>query len=328
MKNKSLSLLTAIYCVVTNISAQEPRAFINALESEKTIWSYIPLLSESKQWNVLYENASLQKTTHVFRMNGDTIVENRKYTILSYSVDEQVNNWSQLGYLYEDTKEKKVYYRPAWGDKDGLLYDFSVETGDTVYTIGNSWYGQDKPNGDYWMTDSIINIVKKVDSIKLSNEYYKRITVVSKPLMPESENFTLENEWIEGIGNLKGVFSFNVMLSGTPNQTLLAYYQNDELIYQSPEHDSDFIWITVGNEHVEDNQSVSVLLHGKDLHVIKRLDEQPYLITLYSIHGMSLLQQKGNSSSTIVRLPNHLSGIYIVNISSGIRSVSKKIIIK
>ena len=287
---------------------------------------YIPLLSETKQWNVLYETAASQKTTHVFKMKGDTAIEGRNYSVLWYSVDEHVEDWRKLGFLHENTEERKVYYRPVWGDNDGLLYDFSVVEGDTVYTIGHSWYGPDKPVQEPWTVDSTINIVKKMDSIKLNDKYYKRITVESKPLTPDSEGFIFENEWIEGMGNFKGVFSYNVLLSGTPNQMLLAYYQNEELIYQSPEHDSDFIWNTVNNDYIE-NHKISVFLNGRNLH-ISGLSGQPCLVSLYSINGTSLLQKTVGSSSLIIPLSDISSGIYIVNLNSGKKNISKKIVIK
>jgi|GEM_PF-2322760 len=288
---------------------------------------YTPLLDETKQWNVLYENASKQKLTHVFKLNGDTVIEKRSYSVLWVSVDEKVEDWRRLGYIHENIEERKIYYRPSWGDRDGLLYDFSAEENDTVYTVGNSWLDLNKPNGDYWMTDSIVNVVKSVDLVKLNDKYQKRVIVESKLPMTESEDDAFENKWIEGIGNLKGLFSFNIMLPGTPNQTLLAFYQNDELIYHSREHNQEFIWETVGNELIDNNPGFSISLSGKQLFIKNELNEQPYVVTLYSVNGMLILQKKENAPSTIIQLPDSLYGIFIVNISSGNRSTTMKVLI-
>ena len=280
--------------------------------------------TQSKQWNVLYENAGQQKYTHVFKFESDTVIAGKEYSVLWMSVDEKVENWRRLGFVHENLEEKKIFYRPSWGDRDGLMYDFSAEENDTVYTIGNSWFELTKPNSDYWMTDSIENVVMSVDLVKLNDHYHKRIKVESKPLMPEMEAF--ENDWIEGIGNFKGLFSYNISFSGTPNQTLLAFYLYGELIYQSPEYDSDFIWNGVNNDHF-DNQKITILLNGRNLQ-ITGLSEQSYLVTIYSISGTPLLQQKGDSSLTIIPLSKLSSGVYIVNINSNKTSISRKIIIK
>jgi len=290
---------------------------------------YTPLLNENKRWNVLYENASRQKQTHVFKFKGDTVIEGRQYSILWMSVDEKVEDWRRLGYMRENIEEGKVYYRPSWGDRDGLLYDYSAEENDTVYTIGSSWFELSKPNGgDYWITDSILNVVKSVDLVKLNDEYYKRVNVVSKLLMPEAGGDVFENEWIGGVGNLKGLFSYNVPLSGAPVQTLLAFYQNEELIYQSQKHNQDFIWVNVDNEYINSKQGFSVSLYGQQLFIKNELNDKPYVITLYSVSGSMILEHKENSPSAIIQLPVSLRGVFIVNINDGKRNVSEKIFIK
>ena len=289
---------------------------------------YTPLIDENKQWNVLYENASRQKQTHIFKFKGDTVIDGRQYNILWISVDEKVEDWRRLGCMRENIEEGKVYYRPVWGDRDGLLYDYSAEEKDTVYTIGSNWFELSKPTGDYWMTDSIINVVKSVDLVKLNDKYYKRVNVVSKLLMPEEGGDVFENEWIGGVGNLKGLFSYNVPLSGAPVQTLLAFYQNEELIYKSREHNQDFIWVNVDNEYINNKKGFFVSLYGQQLFIKNELNDQPYVITLYSVSGSMILQHKENSPSAIIQLPGSLRGVFIVNINDGKRNVSEKIFLK
>ena len=75
------------------------------------------------------------------------------------------------------------------------------------------------------------------------------------------------------------------------------------------------------------NQKITILLNGRNLQ-ITGLSEQSYLVTIYSINGMPLLQQKGDSSLTIIPLSKLSSGVYIVNINSNKTSISRKIIIK
>jgi len=115
---------------------------------------------------------------HKIIFGGDTIIKSKKYTsIYDYtgdSVEYQIKSGRLLGYLRE-TDDKKVYW--YWGNEDNpardhLLFDFNLQVHDSI--------------GSYF--------VKTVDSIKLQNQYKKRITLVS--------SCGPNKVWIEEIGDM------------------------------------------------------------------------------------------------------------------------------
>ena len=86
--------------------------------------------------------------------------------------------------MYEDIGQKKVWYRPAWGDRDGLLYNFDVAEKDIFYTMGRMFYSLETPNIVDWNYDFIRHIVKKVDTVKISHKDHRRITLESTLITP------------------------------------------------------------------------------------------------------------------------------------------------
>lgn len=94
-----------------------------------------PLLAGNKQWNVLEERSEEGRWTYVYKLDGDTIINGRKYWILYHTVDKQAKKWRKQGYLYEDTAQKKVWFHSLQNNHDGLIYNFDVTEGDTVYTM-------------------------------------------------------------------------------------------------------------------------------------------------------------------------------------------------
>jgi hypothetical protein len=230
-----------------------------------------------------------------------------------------------LGYIRENPKEKKVYYRPVWSDRDGILYNFNALTNDTIYTIGNSWFETQKPNGDFWKEDLIMHVVKNDDLIELKNKYYRQITLVSKPLISEYEDFIFEIKWVESVGNLKGgLLGFNIWLSGTPNQELLAYFLSDELIYHSTEYEEDFIWDTA-NELIKSDE-VKIFADNGILHVYYA--DSKFDVSLFNMSGIVVTRQKDNYSEAIIPLSTLYEGVYVVHVVSGNKSFSRKVYIK
>ena len=127
-----------------------------------------------------------------------------------------MEDWELYGFIKEE--ENKYFLRNLVGE-EGLIYDFTVNIGDTV-EINN-------PFGFMPLQAMVTNI----DSVLIepANEYRKRITLF------EYENFGYEENWIEGIGSLAGITESGwdmTVLTGGDDYTLLCYYEDDELWYK------------------------------------------------------------------------------------------------
>jgi hypothetical protein len=286
---------------------------------------YIPLLQEGNRWHVLFEKDAdggtgpfFYRHTYIYKLAGDTVIDGKQYAAVQKSLDRDVSTWDTAGFIREDIAAGRVYYRalfPAhyiWNDSitpESVLYDFGISVGDTVTAI--------------W-PDSIWNKVESIDSIKINGKYHKRITVSSKYVYEPERDWLYQNEWIEGIGNPSGILRPGIPYVGDGITTLLAFVRNGETVYNPYDYDTDFIWWTAANEPVEAASPVKVFASGKTVHIIY-MDAEDYAVDVFSIAGTHLLHRKCHTNEVAVSLPVVPAGVYVVRITSGTYSLSKKI---
>jgi hypothetical protein len=181
----------------------------NICKSQK----YEPFINGAKQWKCAVQLAitlkNVNENNEYFELkinyfSGDTIIDDLKYsksyikTVTPNSTDTTTLLTSY--YFTEDTISQKVFMTdPFSNDTNRLLYDFSLNEGDSVktYIAGNIYR-----NGK----------VKKTDSIYLTNRFLKRIT------------FTDGIEWIEGIGSTENV-------EYPSNGNLICVKENNDVLF-------------------------------------------------------------------------------------------------
>jgi len=84
----------------------------------------------TKQWNTVFGGVitySVHEVTNtkIHKMGSTTTIDEKTYFTLLESTDSSENEWSEAGYLREDTTEQKVYYYTA-EEGEGLIYDFGL----------------------------------------------------------------------------------------------------------------------------------------------------------------------------------------------------------
>jgi hypothetical protein len=177
----------------------------------------------SKIWNTIFVGyaswglSSCQTTTHWFITPSNSGGE---YLDVLESSDSLRLEWDVIGSIREDTSTKQVFFR--LGDNEGLIYDFSLETGDTVEV--NNLY-------TYYHGISLMK-VDSTDSIFIAGEMRKRYflnTVYSPSYYPVET-------WIEGIGSLFGLMHSGIGAYpfGGGDLNLLCLSRNDTAIYMNP----------------------------------------------------------------------------------------------
>ncbi len=174
-------------------------------------------------------NASMYVMDRVFSFEGDTVINEMRYTKIYVQSGTLPEGTTEpiydepvyYGAVREDTIGEKIYGIQVKDGVERLLADFAVEPGDeiTVYS--------------FWPFDDLYEqrvSVKKVDSIMINNEYRKRIEVKKG-----CQSTPFEDAWIEGIGSIFGLFSPSpeciADLSDTP--LLLCFYIEEVLIYHN-----------------------------------------------------------------------------------------------
>ena len=92
------------------------------------------LVTEGKQWAICATAfcPPPNQATITFRLQGDTIIEGKQYLIEHESYDIHLNDWKPSG-RYMREVNGKVYEITDSDKRDELVFDFSMQVGDTLY---------------------------------------------------------------------------------------------------------------------------------------------------------------------------------------------------
>ncbi|MBL7983167.1 MAG: hypothetical protein JNL52_15305 [Flavobacteriales bacterium] len=135
-------------------------------------------------------------STANFCVDGtDTLITGTSYTQLRHC------NADYVGGLREE--DGAVYFFPADSTQEYLLYDFGATVGDTLYDIYvNEELGLGGSSG--WMGTRLVDV--RVTAAEPNPNYGGRIGVQVQAI---EEFITESSEWIEGMGCIHGLFTFN-----------------------------------------------------------------------------------------------------------------------
>jgi len=191
---------------------------------------YVPLIDTTRTWNVAEIQPHGGGTTNQEYFFGDTIsIDEALYVKVKSRFPDKTD---LHGYMREDTVSRKVYYRSIYDDESTLLYDFSLEEGDTVQLYGD-------PGQKY--------TVLQVDSIELLNGDFRKRWVFSLQF------YHTNAVWIEGIGNTTIYLLNPGDLDGSTIETVtLCCYENEELVYMNDTFDTCYLdWVNVSETDIE-----------------------------------------------------------------------------
>ncbi len=190
---------------------------------------YYPLVQENNEWNVLqviFEGGNPWDTTfytQTYRIAGDTMINELAYKKVFISEEEIPVNWEYEGSIREE--DEKVWYVSHFNNEEILIYDFTLNVGDTMVF-------QNQP---YMVVDSIA--FHEIAGIERKHIYFSYI------------DFSPYKElWIEGIGSNYGVLSSGSGGSVGGWTWFLCMSENGELIYMNPDYNSCFLISTEINE--------------------------------------------------------------------------------
>ena len=160
-----------------------------------------------------------QVNTYRYQLVQDTVVDGQTYTVLNCKATAEPNTLNiDLG-IVRFTDDRKVYAN--YNGKEYLVYDFSVQIGDTLDVLINAW-------GD----DTQKCLVHNVSIDEESNR-----TIITLHVYHEYRKEFINDDystikWIEGIGSENGFFEgVEKFVDGGGAKHLICAYQGDELKY-------------------------------------------------------------------------------------------------
>ena len=177
---------------------------------------YHPIVEDGKQWNVLFSYPwnppePQHKYTDIYKIEGDTLLDGVSYKVMYTTRNEDLTGWSVCGVIRE-TEDRQVLYRRDGSSYDEILYDFSMEVGDTIIMNGSGFYPD-------WM------FVVETNEILINGEPRKQIVL--------EYSWGDQEVWIEGIGSLYGIIDSGSLFLTGGSTNLLCYYEDGDLIWQN-----------------------------------------------------------------------------------------------
>lgn len=178
--------------------------------------TYIPLLDQRNEWQMIscYLDDCLKDTYYT---DGDTIFNGQVHKIL-----DGFHFISRTFLLRENIEEKKVYMTilQHGNNQEYLLYDFSMEVGDSIHMVN--------PMSPFLEDPGYYELIS-IDDIPDSNNQLKK----QYRFLPSPSNTISQYKpvWIEGLGSLSLING----PSGTPDYDaagkVVCFYKNMELFY-------------------------------------------------------------------------------------------------
>ena len=318
---------------------------------ESVPFPYTPFPTENAQWSVNNEK---------YALHGDTIINEKKYSkVYKQTADEafefdidkaeyfcairnDVENKRVYGVYKKDLPIKyhdNIYYSTSRNSgKEFLLYDFSLNLGDTVSVA----------NFDEAENDGFIRYVKfkRVETIGIDITNNTFVTLHDndsifvlangeqrKRILMENISETLFQSWIEGIGSSDGPFNHynNFSFELFTIKRLLCYSENSEYLYY--QHDFDYdedddCFTNYYPSNVVENNENDIKIYPNptdDFINIENPSDSEYSIGIYNDKGQKLISKSsfGISNINVSDLP---CGLYIITINSNYRNYNFKLI--
>jgi len=287
--------------------------------------SLLPTASDQAVWNMVFAPAA-------FHQNHYEIIAEKDTTFCGYlwtkAVEKGLPDQSPRLLGYYRSEGRQVYYRyhTDCSEREWLMYDYSLEPGDTVYLPINQ---------SYPFADSMMHVVR--DTYHEEFEGIKR--KVLRVEMDYSYGYGNDTDvnllWIEGIGsNLHPVPAAVCLLTGTISPPCVhgrhyvrCLQTRDSVLYSRSDSACSPLSTSVASpreENIQFSLSPNPVHQGALLNVQYQLSlAEDWRLLVYNVHGhlmethrLSERQESGRFSLSTVSWP---AGVYFVHLVNGER---------
>ena len=258
-------------------------------------------------WGVnLYRNFT-------YKVEGDTTIGGVVYKLIKKNFPDLNQEWNTAFYLREDNR--KWYVLGAYESfitDEVLLYDFSLETGDSIYT---AW------------ANSYASVIKHGDTVLDNGDTRKYLILGSENLFP-----IMNDMWIEGLGSVLCHLElpcFYLNIIDACAVSLCASY-NDELLFSTfPNlhcYDSGGNFIASLNDIDLSENTVNIYPNPANYKLNIGSNNIIKSIEIYNPLGQRVYQIKVNAKSKSIDINSLLKGIYIIGVNTEEGYIKKKFI--
>jgi hypothetical protein len=307
--NKLTIILTRMKFVSLLIISILLPCYLRALSLTDTIY---PMLSDGMEWSITQHGSGpppypWQYTSYRQKVIGDSLLNGYIYKKVYTSLEEIPTSWYSVN-LYRETTDGKVFQLFLGLGEDEIMFDFSLEVGDTI-TLWAPWF-----------TGLPLHVLEK-DSVIINGQYRDHL------LLGWGSAWVVD-EWIEGIGSLVyGPRSMPEILFGTVYELLCAHLNNVQL-YQHPVFPYCYM-NTVGVEEIS-TQNLALLPNPvEDVSVFQTNTAMngPVVLEVYDVLGRLCKTSKEPGLADVqIRHSDFRPGVYSFRIRINQKEFSGKFI--
>ena len=248
-------------------------------------------------------------------VDGDSLFNATLYNKYYTTNDSVVASGAFYALLREDTTTGKVFSISAGQTQEQLLYDFSLQVGDTVsvYPISFPYY-----------TGAVKVQVDAVDSLLLGNTYHKRLKITGY-----DQNTGYDEYWIEGIGSTMGIFNSGitgVVVFDIYYPTLLCFERDGNLLYDNPDFADCYEDYPTGLTELEFIQNINVFPNPFSQTVTVEAGEIINSIKIIDLEGKIIKHALIESQKKQLDMTGINQGVYFVIIESAKHKALKQIV--
>lgn len=280
---------------------------------------YHPLLEQNKYWDDVFRLSSSTciDWAHRYFIDGDTLIDGLNYSKISYYNHYSINKemcppyyvdtvtFGPYYFLHEDTNARKVYYYDSQNNEPALLYDFSLQVGDTFYSP--------------IITPAGYAVVGEIDEIELMNGELRKWWRLDG-------NLGYTSGMIEGLGFDSGLFE--KILQFEWDSELSCAQKDGEILWSGTNWFSG-CWGFVGAAEIE---AAPLMIFPNPANDFIRISSPDYMgetqLQIYNSWGQLVLNTCLSTSDEVLDVSTLKPGLYIVNLQQGNLHTNRQVIIR
>ena len=248
-----------------------------------------------------------------YKVEGDTTIGGVDYKLVKKNYPDINQEWTTAFCLREDSRKWYIIgaYEPYISD-EVLLYDFSLETGDSIY---NAW------------AQNYASVIEHGDTV-LENGQTRKYLILGEDNLPP----TMNDMWIEGLGSASchvelPCFYLNIIDACAIS---LCLSNNDELLFTSfPNlncYDSGGNFITSLNKIEQEDNSITLYPNPARKEVNISSESIINSIEVFNSLGQKVYQTNVKQKEKTLDINSFSKGVYIIGVNTDRGYIRKKLI--
>jgi len=300
---------------------------LNRFEAQTNVYHPFPS-DNSAVWNVSYVDYwFIECRKYSYSITGDTTINGLAYHKIGKQGQEYVMDYYQgnpnipyctnqvtqnfnyySGAIREDLVQKKIYFIEPTLSIESVLYDFTLNVGDTI----KGYFSSGPPS----------LVILSIDSILIGTQFRKIWNI------DPSNGWGGTPQIIEGIGSIYGLLEVPYVIEKR-SRALECFSENNQTLYPSYNATSGCNLLTSTKE-VDGTKKLLSLFpnpnNGKFELIVN--SQKINFLEITDVLGNLILKSEINKEATVIDLSDKLNGIYFVKISDSTGNVVVKKIVK